>query len=103
MREGNGRFENGRSGNLKGRPKGARNRFTKLVEDSLEKDAPAIFKKNARMAKGGDLEAAGLVMRHVVPPFQGRPVGYGTDFARPLLSASPLSDAVVKTRWNRPY
>jgi hypothetical protein len=53
-------FEKGESGNPAGRPRGARNRATLLIESLLADDAEAIGRKAVEMAKGGDLGAIRL-------------------------------------------
>jgi hypothetical protein len=49
-----GQFEQGRSGNPAGRPKGVRNRATAALEKILDGDAEAILNKAVEMAKDGD-------------------------------------------------
>jgi hypothetical protein len=53
-------FEKGESGNPAGRPRGARNRATLLMENLLADDAEAIGRKAVEMAKGGDMAAIRL-------------------------------------------
>jgi hypothetical protein len=60
-------FEKGESGNAAGRPRGARNRATLLVQNLLAEEAEAIGRKAVEMAKGGDLAAIRLCMARLAP------------------------------------
>lgn len=62
-----GRFEPGRSGNPSGRPKGSRNRATKLCEDLLGEDAEEVMQACIRRAKAGDGVALRLCIERLVP------------------------------------
>ena len=55
-------FQKGESGNPAGRPRGARNRATLLMESLLADDAEAIGRKAIEMAKQGDMAAIRLCM-----------------------------------------
>ena len=61
-------FEKGESGNPAGRPRGARNRATLLMQNLLADDAEAIGRKAIEMAKTGDLAAIRLCMDRLAPP-----------------------------------
>ncbi|HYZ43542.1 MAG TPA: DUF5681 domain-containing protein, partial [Xanthobacteraceae bacterium] len=50
-------FEKGESGNPAGRPRGARNRATLLMQNLLADDAETIGRKAIEMAIAGDLAA----------------------------------------------
>src|SRR5262249_19741622 len=55
-------FQKGECGNPAGRPRGARNRTTLLMESLLADDAEAIGRKAIAMAKQGDMAAIRLCM-----------------------------------------
>jgi hypothetical protein len=64
----------GQSGNPAGKKPGTRNRATAIAEAVLEKDVEAIAKVVTKAAKGGDLQAARLVLERLVPPRRERPL-----------------------------
>jgi len=67
-------FEKGKSGNLNGRPKGTRNKTLFLLEQIIEKDAVDILNTVITMAKGGDLQAAKILIDRILPPKKDRPI-----------------------------
>jgi len=69
-------FEKGESGNAAGRPRGARNRATLLVQNLLAEEAEAIGRKAIEMAKAGDLAAIRLCMARLVPARKDEPVAF---------------------------
>jgi hypothetical protein len=69
-------FEKGESGNPVGRPRGARNRATLLVQNLLAEEAEAIGRKAVEMAKGGDLAAIRLCMARLAPARKDEPVAF---------------------------
>jgi hypothetical protein len=69
-------FEKGESGNAAGRPRGARNRATLLVQNLLAEEAEAIGRKAVEMAKGGDLAAIRLCMARLAPARKDEPVAF---------------------------
>ena len=68
-----GKFSKGKSGNPKGRPKGARNKATLAAEALMDGDAEAITKKAIELAKAGDMTAIRLCLERVLPPRKCRP------------------------------
>ena len=69
-----GKFAQGRSGNPKGRPTGARNKATLIAEKLLDGEAKEITNTCIAMAKAGDSTALRLSMERLLPPRKGRPV-----------------------------
>jgi hypothetical protein len=59
-----------------GRPKGAQNRTTRLIETLLEGEAEAIGRKCIERAKEGDPVALRLAMELLAPVGRGRPVRF---------------------------
>jgi len=64
----------GQSGNPGGKPIGAKNRATRMVQNILESGAEEITETVVGMAKEGDLSAARLVLERLVPPAKERPI-----------------------------
>ena len=68
------RFQKGQSGNPAGRPRGARNKSTVLLQELLEGEAEAITRKVIALAKDGDMAAIKLCMDRLAPPRQSAPI-----------------------------
>jgi len=84
-RSNKGLYQPGQSGNLKGRPKGVRNKTTLAVEALMDGEAEAITRKAIEKAKDGDMSAIRLCLDRLVPPVKDRPVTFempGIDFAQ---------------------
>jgi hypothetical protein len=67
-------FQKGESGNPAGRPRGARNRATLLMESLLADDAEAIVRKAVEMAKAGEIAALRMCLDRLVPARKDEPV-----------------------------
>jgi hypothetical protein len=67
-------FQPGQSGNPAGRPRGARNRTTVLVESLIESDAEAFARQFVAQAKAGNARALALLMGVILPKRKGAPV-----------------------------
>src|SRR5262245_17533733 len=55
-----------------GKPKGARNRSTRLLEKILFQDASDVAEAVVKAAKSGDMQAAKLILDRVAPVPRGR-------------------------------
>jgi hypothetical protein len=66
-RKQDGRFREGVTGNPTGRPKGARNRATRLAEALLEGEAVALVRQAIDLAKAGDVTALRLCLERLIP------------------------------------
>ena len=60
------KFEKGKSGNPKGKPKGAKDKRTEL-RALLEPHAPALIQKAVDMALAGDTVALKLCLDRIIP------------------------------------
>ena len=69
-----GRFKKGKSGNSKGRPKGALNKVTLAVQTLLDGEAEELTRKAIELAKGGDMAALRLCFDRLLPPRKDRPL-----------------------------
>ncbi len=65
-------FPKGKSANPAGRPRGTRNRITKLAESLLDTDAAEIVGVIVQAAKRGDLVACQALLKHILPPARER-------------------------------
>jgi len=87
-----GRFQKGRSGNPKGRPKGARHKATMAAQALLDGEAEAITRKAIEAAKEGDMTAVRLCLERLVPIKRESPVQLQLP---PIRCAADLSAAVA--------
>jgi hypothetical protein len=69
-------FEKGQSGNPAGRPPGARNKATLLIEKLLDDDAKSITEKAIELAKAGDSTALRLCLDRIAPPRKDRHIAF---------------------------
>jgi hypothetical protein len=67
-------FQKGESGNPAGRPRGARNRATILMQNLLADRAEAIGRKAVELAEEGDIAAIRLCMDRLAPARKDEPV-----------------------------
>jgi polyhydroxyalkanoate synthesis regulator phasin len=84
-------FEPGRSGNPRGRPCGALNRATLLLDRMAHDDAADVLGAVLGRAKAGDMQAAGLILSRIWQPRKGRPV---TLDLPPMQTAADLATAL---------
>jgi hypothetical protein len=69
-------FQKGESGNPAGRPRGARNRTTILMQDLLADHAEAIGRKAIALAQEGDIAAIRVCMDRLAPARKDEPVAF---------------------------
>ncbi len=67
-------YKKGESGNKAGRPPGALNKTTLIVQKLLASEAEEVSRKVIEMAKGGDIQSARLILERVCPPAKDSPV-----------------------------
>ena len=67
-------FPKGRSGNPRGRPKGARNSAAVFAEQILENEAPTLIRKALQKAKQGNMPALRLCLDRILPARRNRAV-----------------------------
>ena len=68
------RFQKGESGNPGGRPKGARNRATLLMEQLLGAEIEGVTRAAVGRAMGGDVAAMRLCFQRIAPIVRSRAV-----------------------------
>ena len=61
------KFKPGQSGNPKGRPKGAKNRYTE-IRQTLINDLPELLEATKEAALSGDMTAMRLLLERTIPP-----------------------------------
>ena len=69
-----GTFAKGVSGNPAGRPRGARNKATMMIEAMFDGEAAEIGRKAIELAKEGHATAIKLILERTCPPRRGRPM-----------------------------
>jgi len=69
-------FPKGRSGNPRGKPKGARHKTTLLAEKLMQDDAANIVNAVLTAARAGDMTAARIVLDRILPARRDNPVTF---------------------------
>ena len=89
-------FQKGNSG----RPPGARNRVTVMLEKLMADDAEAVVQRVVTAAKGGDMAAARIILDRLVPPRKDRHISINlppmTGAADAVSASSVIIGAVAK-------
>ncbi len=75
------RFEKGKSGNAKGRPKSM---TATLLRQAINDDMPDIINKLIELAKSGDVQAIKLVLERVCPALKPQAVPINLPFVESL-------------------
>jgi hypothetical protein len=74
MKDDEGRFKKGHSGNPGGRPLGTRNKATQIALQLLEGEAEKLSRKAVDLALDGDATALRLCLERLCAPIKERPV-----------------------------
>lgn len=85
-------FQKGTSGNPSGKPRGCRNRASRVVEHLLEGEARELAKVAIDLAKAGDGPVLRAILDRIAPPRRDRPI----KFSLPQIASSadlPLATA----------
>jgi len=90
-----GRFRPGESGNPGGRPKGRRNKKTRLAEALLEGEADALTRVAIERALAGDINALRLCLERLVPVPRSRRVRIG--LPPDMVAADEVTAALATT------
>src|SRR3954447_20439553 len=90
-----GRFRKGKSGNPKGRLKGARNVATLACEALLDGEAEALTRKAVEMALDGDTVALRLCLDRIAPARKDRHVPFALPAITTAADAVTASSALV--------
>lgn len=85
----------GQSGNPAGRPKGALNATTRVVQALLDGDAEEIVRKAIEMAKSGDGPVLRAVLERIAPARKDNPVAIELPAVETAADAKRASAAVL--------
>jgi hypothetical protein len=85
-------YAKGQSGNPKGRPKGARNYATMMVEEMLKGSAQKIVSALIAKAEEGDVAAQMFIVKRLCPTRRGYPLQLSLP---PINQASDLAKALA--------
>ena len=85
-------FQPGQSGNPSGRPKGARNKTTLVIEGLLENEAEPLTRKLIELALNGSIPALRLCFERLCPPRRD----HGVAFDLPKIEST--ADALAASR-----
>jgi len=88
-------FERGKSGNPTGRPKGARNKPTRAVEELLDGEAEALTRKAIDKALEGDMAALRICLDRLLPPRRDRLVTFELPTIESASDALKASSAIL--------
>ncbi len=86
-------WQKGQSGNPAGRPKGARNRTTRLAEALVSDEAEKIIRATIDAALQGEVSAQRALLDRLLPPLRDRPL---TIDLPDLDGAGGITDAMAR-------
>lgn len=89
-------YQKGQSGNLAGKPRGAKNHATRTLLALMEGGAEAITKAIVEKAQSGDLAAARLVLERLVPPAKERPISLALPDVSTMRGVSAAQAAILR-------
>lgn len=72
----NGRFKKGKSGNPRGKPKGARHKASLMAEMLFENGIEKVCEQVLSQAQEGNLHAAKIILDRLLPPKKDRPINF---------------------------
>ena len=72
----NGRFKKGKSGNPRGKPKGAKHKASLMAEMLFETEIKAVCHHVINQAKEGNMQAAKIILDRLLPPKKDRPINF---------------------------
>lgn len=87
----NGRFKKGKSGNPRGKPKGARHKASLMAEMLFENGIEGVCKQVLTQAKEGNLHAAKIILDRLLPPRKDRPINFKLPFIQNTTDALEAS------------
>jgi hypothetical protein len=88
-------FPKGRSGNPRGKPKGARHKTTLLAEKLMQDDAENIVNAVLTAARSGDMTAARIVLDRIAPARRDNPVAFALPKIKRPADAVAASAAIL--------
>ena len=88
-------FPKGRSGNPRGKPKGARHKTTLLAEKLMQNDAENIVNAVLMAARAGDMTAARIVLDRIAPTRRDNPVTFALPKIKRPADAVAASAAIL--------
>lgn len=87
----NGRFKKGKSGNPRGKPKGARHKASMMAEMLFENEIAAVCHQVIEQAKEGNMQAAKIILDRLLPPRKDRPINFKLPFIQDIADALEAS------------
>jgi hypothetical protein len=88
-------FPKGKSGNPRGKPKGARHKTTLLAEKLMQDDAENIVNAVLTAARAGDMTAARIVLDRIAPARRDNPVTFALPKIKRPADAVAASAAIL--------